>query len=61
MFCVQEKTRPRLVRVTVMSRRGVRGTINVHFSGMDLHVKPLFQLLTVAFYQVNELLLGMHA
>ena len=44
-----------------MSGRGVRGTISVYFSGMDLHVKHLFQLLTVAFYQVNELLLGMHA
>ena len=32
----QEKARPRLVRVTVMSRRGVRGTVVVYGSGSGL-------------------------
>ena len=59
---MEEKARPRLVRFTVMIRRGVRGTISTYFSGIGSRVKcDLFQLLTVALYQVNKLLLGMHA
>ena len=59
---MEEKARPRLVRFTVMGRKGVRGTVDAYFSSMGSCVKgTLFQLLAVAFYQVNKLLLGMHA